>query len=140
MAEEKVQFELVSPEKFLFSREVDMVVIPGAEGDMGILPRHSSAITNVRPGTIIVYEDGLVTDRIFVAGGFAEVCDNRCTVLAEEALPVEDIDKVAVEQLLDDARNNVGTAKSDAETRVATTAVAVGEAKLQALENSAYNG
>ena len=54
MAEEKVQFELVSPEKFLFSREVDMVVIPGAEGDMGILPRHSSAITNVRPGTIIV--------------------------------------------------------------------------------------
>ena len=93
MAKDKVAFELVSPEKLLLSREVDMVVVPGVEGDMGVLPRHSPAITTVRPGTIVVYEDGAVTDRIFVAGGFAEISDNRCTVLAEEALPVGDIDK-----------------------------------------------
>jgi len=140
MAEYKVEFELVSPEKLLLSREVDMVVVPGAEGDMGVLPRHSPAITTVRPGTIVVYEDGSVTDRIFVAGGFAEVSDNRCTILAEEALPVEDIDKAAAEQALDVARDNADAAESDAEGIAATTAVAVAEAKLQAADNLAYNG
>jgi len=138
MAEDKVEFELVSPEKLLLSREVDMVVVPGAEGDMGVLPRHSPAITTVRPGTIVVFEDGAVTDRIFIAGGFAEVSDNRCTVLAEEATLVEDIDKAAVEQALSDAREDVGAAESDAERNAAETAVAVAEAKIQAVDSPAY--
>lgn len=140
MAEDKVEFELVSPEKLLLSREVDMVVVPGAEGDMGVLPRHSPAITTVRPGTIVVYEGGAVTDRIFVAGGFAEVSDNRCTVLAEEAMPVDDIDKPAAEQALSDAREDVGAAESDAERKAAEIAAAVAEAKIQAVDNPAYSG
>lgn len=139
MAEDKVEFELVSPEKLLLSREVDMVVVPGAEGDMGVLPRHSPAITTVRPGTIVVFEGGSVTDRIFIAGGFAEVSDNRCTVLAEEALPVEDIDKAAVEQNLADAREDVTAAESDSERKAAETAVAVAEAKIQAVDSPAYS-
>ena len=60
MADDKVEFELVSPEKLLLTRAVDMVVVPGAEGDMGVLPRHSPTITTVRPGTIVVYEGGAV--------------------------------------------------------------------------------
>ena len=139
MAEDKVEFELVSPEKLLLSREVDMVVVPGAEGDMGVLPRHSPAITTVRPGTIVVFEGGSVTDRIFIAGGFAEVSDNRCTVLAEEALPVVDIDKAAVEQNLADAREDVTAAESDSERKAAETAVAVAEAKIQAVDSPAYS-
>lgn len=139
MAEDKVEFELVSPEKLLLSREVDMVVVPGAEGDMGVLPRHSPAITTVRPGTIVVFEGGSVTDRIFIAGGFAEVSDNRCTVLAEEALPVEDIDKAAVERTLADAREDVTSAESDSERKAAETAVAVAEAKIQAVDSPAYS-
>ena len=138
MAEDKVEFELVSPEKLLLSRKVDMVVVPGAEGDMGVLPQHSPAITTVRPGTIVVYEGGAVTDRIFIAGGFAEVSNNRCTVLAEEAMPVEDIDKNAVEQALSTARDKVSSASSDAARNTLEIAVAVAEAKIQAANNPAY--
>lgn len=139
MAEDKVEFELVSPEKLLLSRKVDMVVVPGAEGDMGVLPQHSPAITTVRPGTIVVYEGGAVTDRIFIAGGFAEVSDNRCTVLAEEAMPIEDIDKNAVEQGLSTALDDVSSASSVAERNTAEIAVAVAEAKIQAADNPAYS-
>ncbi len=139
MAEDKVEFELVSPEKLLLSREVDMVVIPGAEGDMGVLPQHSPAITTVRPGTIVVYEGGAVTDRIFIAGGFAEVSDNRCTVLAEEAMSVEDIDKASAEQALSDARDDVGAAENDSQRNAAETAVTVAEAKIQAVDSPAYS-
>ena len=139
MAEDKVEFELVSPEKLLLSRKVDMVVVPGAEGDMGVLPQHSPAITTVRPGTIVVYEGGAVTDRIFIAGGFAEVSNNRCTVLAEEAMPVEDIDKNAVEQALRTARDSVSSASSDAARNTLEIAVTVAEAKIQAANNPAYS-
>ena len=139
MAEDKVEFELVSPEKLLLSRRVDMVVVPGAEGDMGVLPQHSPAITTVRPGTIVVYEGGAVTDRIFIAGGFAEVSDNRCTVLAEEAMPIEGIDKNAVEQALSTALDDVSSASSVAERNTAEIAVAVAEAKIQAADNPAYS-
>ena len=139
MAEDKVEFELVSPEKLLLSRKVDMVVIPGAEGDMGVLPQHSPAITTVRPGTIVVYEGGAVTDRIFIAGGFAEVSDNRCTVLAEEAMPVEDIDKASAEQALSDARDDVGAAENDSQRNAADTAATVAEAKIQAVDSPAYS-
>ena len=139
MAEDKVEFELVSPEKLLLSREVDMVVIPGAEGDMGVLPQHSPAITTVRPGTIVVCEGGAVTDRIFIAGGFAEVSDNRCTVLAEEAMPVEDIDKASAEQALSDARDDVGAAENDSQRNAADTAATVAEAKIQAVDSPAYS-
>ena len=139
MAEDKVEFELVSPEKLLLSRKVDMVVVPGAEGDMGVLPQHSPAITTVRPGTIVVYEGGAVTDRIFIAGGFAEVSDNRCTVLAEEAMPIEGIVKNAVEQALSTALDDVSSASSVAERNTAEIAVAVAEAKIQAADNPAYS-
>ena len=139
MAEDKVEFELVSPEKLLLSRRVDMVVVPGAEGDMGVLPQHSPAITTVRPGTIVVYEGGAVTDRIFIAGGFAEVSDNRCTVLAEEAMPIEDIDKNAVEQALSTALDGVSSASSAADRNTAEIAVAVAKAKIQAADNPAYS-
>jgi F-type H+-transporting ATPase subunit epsilon len=139
MADDKVEFELVSPEKHLLTRAVDMVVVPGAEGDMGVLPRHSPTITTVRPGTIVVYEGGAVSDRIFIAGGFAEVSDNRCTVLAEEAMPIEDIDKAAAQQSLADAREDISSADSDAARKSAETAVAVAEAKIQAVDSPAYS-
>ncbi len=139
MAEDKVEFELVSPEKLLLSRDVDMVVVPGAEGDMGVLPRHSPAITTVRPGTIVVYEGGAVSDRIFIAGGFAEVTGDRCTVLAEEAMLVEDIDRDAAEKELSDARDDMSAAESDAERKAAETAAAVAEAKIQAVTSPAYS-
>src|SRR5438309_3126311 len=94
---DKVQFELVSPEKLLLSEAVEMVVIPGSEGNFGVLPGHSLLISTVRPGVIDVYEGNVVSERIFISGGFAEVTPERCTVLADEAMPVSSLDAAAVE-------------------------------------------
>ncbi|HUZ73492.1 MAG TPA: ATP synthase F1 subunit epsilon [Stellaceae bacterium] len=94
---DKLQFELVSPEKLLLSEPVGMVVVPGTEGNFGVLPGHALFISTVRPGVIDVYEDATVSERIFVSGGFAEVTPERCTVLADEAIPLAALDRAAIE-------------------------------------------
>ena len=132
MVESRVAFELVSPERLLISESVDMVVVPGEEGDFGVLVRHAPLVSTVRPGVIRVYNDNQVTEQIFVAGGFAEVTPARLTVLAEEALPLADIDRGAVEQQLKDAREDLQDAKDDHERADAERRIAVAEAKLQA--------
>jgi F-type H+-transporting ATPase subunit epsilon len=126
-----VDFELVSPERLLFSRGVDMVVVPGAEGDFGVLPRHSPLISAIRPGVIKVYEQGQVTETIFVADGFAEVTPSRCTVLAEEALPVSDIDRGEVEQQLKNLQDDLLDTKTDEEKAAIQRKIATAAAKLQ---------
>ena len=104
---EQIQFELVSPEALLMSRPVDMVVVPGVEGDFGALPQHAPFISTLRPGVISVFEGNQVTDRVFVAGGFAEVTAERCTVLAERALPLRDLNRELETPL--EASDAVGT-------------------------------
>jgi F-type H+-transporting ATPase subunit epsilon len=79
---EKVEFELVSPERLLVAKAVDMVVVPGTEGDFGVLRGHAPLISTLRLGVIDIHDAGAVAERIFVAGGFAEVTAERCTVLA----------------------------------------------------------
>ena len=81
-----VNLEIVSPERLLLSRPVDMVVIPASEGDMGVLEGHAPAIVMLRGGIIALYEGEQITDQMYVAGGFAEVTPERCTVLASEVL------------------------------------------------------
>ncbi|WP_299396228.1 F0F1 ATP synthase subunit epsilon [Pelagibius sp.] len=132
MAEGKVSFELVSPERLLLSEEVDMVVVPGEEGDFGVLTRHTPLISTLRPGVIQVHNGVAVSESIFVAGGFAEVTPARCTVLAEEAVAVGEIDRAATEQRLSDARDDLLDAKDDAEKASAERRIAVAEAMLQA--------
>ncbi len=132
MADEKVEFELVSPERLLSSEAADMVVVPGAEGDFGVLPRHSLLISGVRTGVIQVWNGNAVTDRIFVAGGFCEVTGERCTVLAEEAVRVEDIDRSAIEAELKDLREDAADAKSPEERTAAEARIATREAMLAA--------
>ena len=101
-----VSLEIVSPEKLLLSRSVDMVVIPASEGDMGVLGGHSPMIVTLRGGTISLYEGDKVTDRLFVSGGFAEVTPERCTVLATEVLPVAEVSKAEGEKRLAAAEAN----------------------------------
>ncbi len=134
---EKVAFELVSPERLLLSQEVEMVVVPGAEGDFGVLAGHSALVSAIRPGVIAVFENGAVTERIFVSGGFAEVTPERCTVLADGAEPVGEIDRDSLESSLDGLRDRLGAA-SDAERPAAETALAIAEARLAALVNPVY--
>ena len=138
MAENAVAFELVSPERLLLSEEVEMVVIPGADGDFGVLSGHSPLLSNIRPGVIHVFTGGNVESRIFVGGGFAEVTERRCTVLADEALPVDDIDTGAVEKDLQELAEDLGEAADDAERTRIEGKMAVGRAKLTAATERLY--
>ncbi|MDA0787220.1 MAG: F0F1 ATP synthase subunit epsilon [Proteobacteria bacterium] len=139
MADNPVQFELVSPEKLLLSEEVEMVVVPGVEGDFGVLPGHAPMISTVRPGVIHVFEGGSVKSRIFVAGGFAEVTAARCTVLAEEAVPLDEIDRAGVEKDLQNANDDIRDAGGDAaQLALAEARAATARAKLAALDNLVY--
>jgi len=94
----QLTFELVSPERLLLSTDVEMVVVPGDEGDFGVLAGHAPLVSTVRSGVIDVYESESISDRIFVAGGFAEVLAGRCTVLAEEAINLKEVEKSTVEE------------------------------------------
>lgn len=136
---DQVHFELVSPERLLFSANVAEVVIPGTEGDFAVLPGHSNLISTLRAGVIHILDNGTqVSDRIFVEGGFAEVNAEGCTVLAERAARVDEIDRSKAEQALADAREDVQDAKNDIEREEAALAVEIAEARLTALGASVY--
>lgn len=96
--------EIVSPERLLLTRDVDMAVIPAHEGEIGVMPQHAPMIVTLRGGTIRLYEGGQVVDRLFVAGGFAEITPERCTVLADEAVTVNELSRAEAEQQLRDAQ------------------------------------
>ncbi|HWB52022.1 MAG TPA: ATP synthase F1 subunit epsilon [Stellaceae bacterium] len=144
---ERVQFELVTPERLMLSTEVEMVVVPGTEGNFGVLPGHSPLISTIRPGMIEVYETrAAISERIFVVSGIAEVTPERCTVLAEEALSPDDLDRGVIEAELQVIEGNLpslrdqlgraGDAERDrlaVELRSLERQQAVARAKLQAL-------
>lgn len=109
-------FELVSPERVVASRGVAMVTVPGGEGDYGVLPAHAPMITTVRAGVVGVYDGAdAAPERIFVSGGFAEVTGDRCTVLANAAVAVDDIDAAKVEADMAEARSALAAASDEAE-------------------------
>jgi F-type H+-transporting ATPase subunit epsilon len=127
---DKVAFELVAPERLLASEMVDMVVAPGAEGDFGVLPQHSLFMSLLRPGVIEIHDGGRITQRIFVGGGFAEVNERGCIVLAEEALPVEDIDIGQARQRLKNAQDDLGEATNDVDRARLEREIRVAEAQI----------
>ena len=132
---DQLTLELATPTRLVITAQVDEVVAPGSEGYFGVLPGHAPFISQVRPGVIDVYENGAVTDRIFVAGGFAEVSNDHCTVLAEEARPVGDLDRSAAEADLREQQAKLAAATGDAERAAAESGVAVAEARLAALSS-----
>jgi F-type H+-transporting ATPase subunit epsilon len=99
-----ITLEIISPERLLLSRPVDMVVIPGTEGDLGILPGHSKLITGLRGGLVDLYQNNKITDRFFVSGGFAEVTEERCSVLADDITRKSDLDPQRAADTLADAK------------------------------------
>jgi F-type H+-transporting ATPase subunit epsilon len=112
---EKIAFELVSPDRLLVSEAVDMVVIPGTEGDFGVLYGHQPLVALVRPGILEIENEGAPNRRIFVSGGFAEVTNERCAVLTEDAVPVEDLKRADLEQRIKDAEEALAATASDAD-------------------------
>ncbi|MFZ3034990.1 MAG: F0F1 ATP synthase subunit epsilon [Parvibaculum sp.] len=113
---DKLHFELVSPERLLLSEGVDMVTVPGKEGDFGVLAGHAPVMTTLRPGVINVDDAGKAQQRIFVRGGFAEVTPKGLTILAENAIPLEELNTAMLDQEIQNAQEDVSDAKSD-ETR-----------------------
>src|SRR3984885_14292858 len=151
---DRVQFELVTPERLGLSTMVEMVVVPGTEGNFGVLPGHAPLISTIRPGMIEIYETRpTVSERIFVVSGIAEVTPERCTVLAEEAMAPTSLDRTALEAELQviegnlpSLRDQVGRATATgtdrdrlaAELRSLEHQQAVARAKLQALVTTAH--
>ena len=144
---DRVQFELVTPERLVVSEMVEMVVVPGTEGNFGVLPGHSPLISTIRPGMIDIYETRpTISGRIFIVSGIAEVTPERCTVLAEEAMDPATLDRGAIEAELQvvegnlpSLRDQVGRASGADRDRLAVELrglehqQAVARAKLQAL-------
>jgi F-type H+-transporting ATPase subunit epsilon len=116
-------FELVSPEKVLLAGEAEQAQLPGAEGDMTILPGHSPLISTLRPGVIDVVLGG-VKSRIFVRQAFAQVEPDRLTVLAEKAYNVAELTSSSLSMQLSEAEAELAQAKTDEQRLTANQAIA----------------
>jgi F-type H+-transporting ATPase subunit epsilon len=110
---DKVSFEMVSPDRLLKAADVDMVIVPGMEGDFGVLPGHAPLISTMRPGVVEIHDEGNDVEQIFVRGGFAEVTTEGVTILAEEAIAMADLGRGQLEQEVSYAREDIDDAKTD---------------------------
>lgn len=129
---DKLHFSLVSPERELFSGDVDQVVVPGVDGQFGVLPKHAPVMSVIRPGAIRIF-DGASERRIYVGGGFADVTPAGLTVLAEDAVDLAGVDRAKLDQDLKDAGEDLRDAKDEAHKARAEAAVARIEAIRAAL-------
>ncbi|MDR4306240.1 F0F1 ATP synthase subunit epsilon [Chelatococcus sambhunathii] len=108
------QFELVSPEKLLISEEVQHVVVPGVEGEFGVLAHHAPLLSTLKPGVVKVYKtEGGEPERLFVQGGFADVNPKGLTILADAAVPMSEFDVASLDQAIKDAEDDLSDAEGD---------------------------
>ncbi len=110
---ESFKFELVSPERLLVSESVESVVIPGTEGEMTVLARHAPTMTTVKPGVVTVKPASGGEQRYVVFGGFADILPDSCTLLAESAVAVGDIDRADLARRIQAAKEDAADAKDD---------------------------
>ncbi len=121
---DKLKFNLVSPERELFSKDVDQVIVPGTDGEFGVFAKHAPFMSSLLPG-ILVVKDGSEESRIFVRGGFADVTSTGLTVLAEQAIPAENLNGDVLEAEKATAAADLEAATTAEQTQVAERAVAV---------------
>ena len=121
----KVSFRLVMPEREILATEADMVVVPGSEGDFGVLHGHAPLISPVRPGVLEVLQGNKVEQRFIVVGGFAEVTPERCTVLADEAMPFDEVTPEHLAERERAAERDLTDAATEAEKATAEKELAI---------------
>ena len=127
----KISFDLVSPENLIFNDEVGMIIIPGKDGDLGILPGHSKVISSLRPGRVMVYgEDKNLFKSFFVSGGFVEVNPEKCILLAESVDEMNSLDKNIIEKEIQELQNQ--------DNEDSKNKLIVANAKVDALNFSFY--
>ena len=126
-----ISFDLVSPENLVFNDEVGTIIVPGKDGDLGILPGHSKVMSSLRPGRVMVYsEDKNLIKSFFVSGGFAEINPEKCIVLAESVVEVNSLEKTSIEKEIQELENKEG---KETEERLS-----VAKAKLEAINVKYY--
>ena len=126
-----ISFDLVSPENLIFNDEVGMVIVPGKDGDLGILPGHSKVMSSLRPGRVMVYGEGKnLLKSFFVSGGFAEVNPEKCIVLAESVNEINTLEKSVIEKEIQDLEGQ--------ETDKAKEQIIIAKEKIDALNSSFY--
>ena len=106
---DQIHFELVSPESKIVSENVTMAVIPGTEGEFGVLAGHMPLVANVRAGVVDIYRDNMkdVSERIFISGGVADVTGVQCILLAEQAINVNDLDKLDIQRQINELNEDI---------------------------------
>jgi F-type H+-transporting ATPase subunit epsilon len=129
---ETIKLELVSPERLLLSEQVEMVIVPGAEGVFGVLPLHAPTLSTLKPGFVEVHKGDAAAESFFVTGGFAEVTPASVTVLVDEAIPRGTLTREYAAQRLADAKARLDAAANDDDRRIAAAAVTNAEAMVQA--------
>ena len=127
----KISFDLVSPENLIFNDEVGIIIVPGKDGDIGVLPGHSKLLSSLRPGRVMVYgEDKNLLKSFFVSGGFAEVNPEKCIVLAESVDEINSLDKSIIEKEIQELQNQ--------ESEDSKQQLIIANAKVDALNSSFY--
>lgn len=135
---EAFKFELVSPARLVLSEEASQVVVPGLEGDFTMLVGHSPFMTTVRPGVVEVTAASGKSSKIFVRGGFADASPAGLTILAEQAIPVEELKADVIAREIKDAEEDVADAKSAEAKRVAQERLDQLKAVLGAAQTAAH--
>ena len=127
-----ISFDLVSPENLIFNDEVGMIIVPGKDGDFGVLPGHSKVMSSLRPGRVMVYgEDKNLLKAFFVSGGFAEINPEKCIVLAESVVELNTLEKSLIEKEIQDLENE--------ENEKSKEKLLVAKAKLEAIDAKFYD-
>ncbi len=108
-----LKFELVSPERLLRSGDVQEVLVPGSEGDFVVMPQHVPMLSALKPGAIVYKDEEGAEFKVFVRGGFAEVTSDGLTILAETAIPMEELDRERLAQEIKNTEEDVADAKTD---------------------------
>ena len=126
-----ISFDLVSPEKLLFNDKVGMIIVPAKEGDIGVLPGHIKLLSSLRPGRIMVYDENKkLLKSFFSTGGFVEINPEKCIVLAEEVLEINDLDKSEIEKQIQELEG--------ATTDELKEQYLIAKSKIEALNSSHY--
>tara|TARA_Y100000588_G_C14018482_1_gene823151 strand:- start:559 stop:960 length:402 start_codon:yes stop_codon:yes gene_type:complete len=128
---ELISFDLVSPEQLVFNDKVGMIIIPGKDGDMGILSGHSKLLSSLRPGRVMVYgEDKQLIKSFFVSGGFVEVNPKKCILLAEEVFEMNKLEKNVIQLQIQELENETS---DESKQRYL-----IAKSKMEALNSSYY--
>ena len=126
-----ISFDLVSPEQLLFNDEAGMIIVPGKDGDIGVLPRHSKVLSSLRPGRVMVYgENKNLLKSFFVTGGFVEINPEKCIVLAEGVNEISDLDKSSIQQQIQELESGASDSAKEE--------LAIAQSKIAALDSTFY--